>query len=146
MEPNMDTESGKTECYHRYVGYGILPGCEDVQRLRDLRGKATFKLLRGAKRSGTGMIDIGMIIEDLGQGDESVGVPFKKALDSLRGSRHEISSELHKYYRYAFSVALIAQDQVRISTSGVRPSEMETYLVLQCMLELKSPIKNRYIC
>ena len=60
-----------------------------------MRTKATFKLLRGAKRSGAGMIDLGMIIEDVRQWDESVGILFEKALESLRRTRRSIGSELH---------------------------------------------------
>ena len=70
------------ECYHRYVDYGMLPGREDVQGLKNLRGKATFKLFRGEKRSGTGMI-----IEDVGHWDDGVGVPFENVLASLRKTR-----------------------------------------------------------
>ena len=91
----MEIEPGKMECYHRCTNYGMLPGREDVHGLKDLRGKATFKLFRGAKQSGTGMIDIGMIIKDVGQWDDSVGVPFENALASLQITRRQIGSELH---------------------------------------------------
>ena len=61
----METKPGKIECYHRYDDYGMLPGHKDVQGLKDLCVKATFKLFHSAKRSGIGMIDIGMIIKDI---------------------------------------------------------------------------------
>ena len=41
------------------------------------------------------MIDIGTIIKDVRQWNESVRVSFKKALDSLQGTRREIGSKLH---------------------------------------------------
>ena len=92
----MDIDSGKIEFYHRYHDSAILPGYETVQGLRDLCTKATFKLLCGVKRSGGArMIDIGMIIEDVGQWDESVGVLFEKALESLQRMRRSVGSELH---------------------------------------------------
>ena len=69
MKLDMDTRSGNTECYHRYVEYGTLPRDEDIQGLRNLLTKATFKLLHGTKRTGRGMIDLGMTIEDVDQLD-----------------------------------------------------------------------------
>ena len=89
----MDTKSGKTENHYSYVGCSMLPRYEDDRGFRDLRGKARFRLLRGAKRSGTGMIDIGLIIKNVGFWD--VRVPFEKAPDSLRGTRPEIGTKLH---------------------------------------------------
>ena len=44
------------------------------------------------------MIDLGMTIEDVDQLDESFGVPFEKALHSLRRTRREIGSKLHAVY------------------------------------------------
>ena len=91
-----DNDSGKMECYHQYHNSAILPEHESVQGLRDLRTKAIFKLLRGAKRAGGArMIDIGMIIEDVREWDQSVGIPFEKALESLQRTRQSIGSELH---------------------------------------------------
>ena len=95
MEPNMDNERDKTKYYQRYVEHDTLSRCKDLQRWRGLRGKATSKLLRSAKWFGAGMIDIGTVIKDVRQWNESVGVPFMKALDSLQGTRREIGSKLH---------------------------------------------------